>query len=240
MQKKSDDAVSPVIGVMLMLVITIVIAGVIAAFGTGMIGNTETAPTAVLDVSISSDVQVLEDSTMGYDPTTGPDFQIKHVSGNSIDTADIEIRLSWKDTTGKTWYSVYSAEKFTAANPNGMTAPTSQGDITRKQPMYVKGPNGEPLDANGGGAYLYTHYFGTVVLEPGLKLTTSADLLPNLGSTNKNSPYMDMVFNNCKSLSESENEYGIMKYLPKGTTVQVTIIHIPSGKAIYDKGVIVE
>ena len=34
--KKKEDAVSPVIGVMLMLVVTIVIAAVVAAFASGM------------------------------------------------------------------------------------------------------------------------------------------------------------------------------------------------------------
>lgn len=34
---KTDDAVSPVVGVMLMLVITIIIAGLVAAFASGII-----------------------------------------------------------------------------------------------------------------------------------------------------------------------------------------------------------
>ena len=38
--KKSDDAVSPVLGVMLMVVVTIVIGAVIAAFATGMVADT--------------------------------------------------------------------------------------------------------------------------------------------------------------------------------------------------------
>jgi len=47
---KSEDAVSPVIGVMLMLVVTIVIAAVVAAFAGGLGADAETAPTTVLDV----------------------------------------------------------------------------------------------------------------------------------------------------------------------------------------------
>lgn len=238
---KSDDAVSPVIGVMLMLVITIVIAGVIAAFGTGMVGNTETAPTAVFDVHIYSDIQVLDDSSMDYKLTTGPDFQIKHVSGDSIDTGDLEIRLTWEDPQGKMRNSIYSADKFAAANPNGMVVTVEGGPITRTQPMYLKAPGGEALNAAGGAGetFFFTHYFGTVTLEPGQKVTASADLL-DLGEENKDSPFMDMIFNNCKPLSESGNDYGIMKYLPKGTEVQVSIIHTPSSKTIFDKEISVE
>ena len=52
--KKSnkEDAVSPVIGVMLMLVVTIVIAAVVAAFAGGLATETESAPVAVLDADV--------------------------------------------------------------------------------------------------------------------------------------------------------------------------------------------
>ena len=52
--KKSnkEDAVSPVIGVMLMLVVTIVIAAVVAAFASGMGADVEATPTAVLGVDL--------------------------------------------------------------------------------------------------------------------------------------------------------------------------------------------
>ena len=55
--KKSnkEDAVSPVIGVMLMLVVTIVIAAVVAAFAGGLGGDVESAPAAVFDVDLNKD-----------------------------------------------------------------------------------------------------------------------------------------------------------------------------------------
>ena len=49
-RKKSEDAVSPVIGVMLLLVVTIIIAAVVAVFASGVGMDTEPAPTTVLDV----------------------------------------------------------------------------------------------------------------------------------------------------------------------------------------------
>lgn len=49
--KIKEDAASPVIGVMLMLVVTVVIAAVIAGFATGMAGDsTATTPMALLEV----------------------------------------------------------------------------------------------------------------------------------------------------------------------------------------------
>ena len=47
----NDDAVSPVIGVMLMLIVTVVIAAVIAAFATGTVGDSSQTPTALLEYS---------------------------------------------------------------------------------------------------------------------------------------------------------------------------------------------
>lgn len=46
MVKKSDSAVSPVIGVMLMIVVTVIIAGVVTSFAGGMASDTNKAPTA--------------------------------------------------------------------------------------------------------------------------------------------------------------------------------------------------
>ena len=50
-ENKKEDAVSPVIGVMLMLVVTVVIAAVVVMFSTGLAGSTETTPTALFEVS---------------------------------------------------------------------------------------------------------------------------------------------------------------------------------------------
>ena len=49
-QKKSEDAVSPVIGVMLLLVVTIIIAAVVAVFASGVGTDAEPAPATVLNV----------------------------------------------------------------------------------------------------------------------------------------------------------------------------------------------
>ncbi|MBQ4134981.1 MAG: type IV pilin N-terminal domain-containing protein [Methanocorpusculum sp.] len=226
-QKKSDDAVSPVIGVMLMLVITIVIAAVITMFATGLVTDTEPAPVAVLDVEILSAVDVLGDAM--YDSFAGPDFRITHISGDPIDTANIEIRLSWTDQNGKYWYSTYSADKF-SENPGSVTGDGG----TRSQPMYVK------MKTTGSSGL--DHYFGDVILTPGLKLTATTDYLNRDAEINVGSQFMDAIF--CSSgevkTIDSETDPGIMKYLPQGTAVNVMILHTPSDKAIYDKVVYVK
>ena len=54
-QKKFEDAVSPVIGVMLLLVVTIVIAAVVAVFAGGVGVDVEPMPTTVLEIDGLSD-----------------------------------------------------------------------------------------------------------------------------------------------------------------------------------------
>lgn len=54
-QRKSEDAVSPVIGVMLLLVVTIVIAAVVAAFSGGLGTDIETKPVTAVDIVDVSD-----------------------------------------------------------------------------------------------------------------------------------------------------------------------------------------
>lgn len=310
-QKKSDDAVSPVIGVMLIIVVTVVIAAVVTAFATGVVEETEPAPVAVLDVQIINQAQTLND-------LVGPEFFITHISGDPVDTADIEIHSSWSCGVADCAYggvhtSAYSAEGMKKKHPNGVQAPTG----TPKQAMYVKTYKDGTL----------THLFGDITLTPGLKLMAFSDILVR-NAYNPESPMMDVIFNNYDVMTEStqkaekicktepyfeghtDNSYdpncpyctgygyspggwgcyisafvsdplpegycakcaysgkihpasecspemkctcaestgkfvttytpGIMQHLQPGTAVDIMIVHIPSGKAIYDKTVIVQ
>ena len=301
--KKSDDAISPVIGIMLMLVVTVVIAAAVAIFATGVVGETEAAPVAVLDVKILSSVEALEGMN-------GPELFITHLSGEAVDTKDIELRFSWTDDTcGKSHYSTYSAD--------GFEKEVGTGYAGRSQALYVKSTMKHDRTEYGSGNL--NHYFGDVVLTPGLKLTATSEFLP--GHNNVGSPFMDYVFDNYRSTSstselvpgktvcipENNGKHGtltackkgrctfcktmnsngvtstdemknycekcvpqgkihlltecelgkgcacedtemvggnyvggIMNHLQKGTEVDVMIIHIPSGKAIYDNTVIVQ
>ena len=251
--KKSDDAVSPVIGVMLMLVVTVVIGAAVTIFATGVVGETEAAPVAVLDVKIYTNYPALYYA--GKPNLFGPDLHITHVSGDNVDTKDIELRFSWthKDGSGKdcSHYSAYSAEGMTeyiSSNPGGdWISPANFGEAAgidsngggnRYQALYVK-------MSGGRGTWGLDHYFGEVTLTPGMKLTASADMLSSTlsGTTiNTGSQFMDAIFNNYKMTASHGTPCtgGIMNHLPAGTAVDVMIVHLPSDKAIYDKTVIVE
>ena len=316
-QKKSDDAVSPVIGVMLMIVIVVIIAAVVTAFATGMMSETEAAPVAMLEVEILNSEEALQG-------LYGPELFITHRSGDAVDTKDIELQFSWVcgvagcESHG-VHSSTYSADGF---KNSGVYLNSNLGK--RQQALYVKSTM--PVERNEYGSTTLNHYFGDVVLTPGLKLTASSDLLE--GYENTGSQFMDVIFNNydittsaatkgkvaqpsshpadkcsretCDSIGDDMQCYsgpysplspeerenvcyecdgmgglddrwyhlksecgnaelgldfanclcmrevdipgtsGIMEHLPAGTSVDVMIIHTPSGKAIYDKTVIVE
>ena len=225
--KKSDDAISPVIGVMLMLVITVVIAAVITVFATGTVADTEIAPTAVLDVEIYGYNPALFDN--GVEVVGAPDFHITHIAGDAVDTKDIEIRLSWENN-GKTYFSKYSADSF-AANPGSV----NPGMGNREQPMYVKTKVTGDMRTDYGSSNL-DYYFGDVVLKSGMKLTATADFVSGTSTRNK---CMDVIFNNGET-DRLDSTYGIIKDMPEGTAVEVMILHIPSNKAIFDKVVYVK
>ena len=310
--KKTDDAISPVIGVMLMVVITVVIAAVITAFATGVVGETEVAPVAVLDVEIHS-------STDSLPSLNGPELFITHRSGDAVDTGNIELRFSWTCDDGCSHHSTYSAKGCAKEHPNGISSLNGM----RSQALYLKSTMA--VQSNEYGSTNLNHYFGDVTLTPGLKLTATSDTLPYT-AYNTGSQFMDIIFDNYQITSTGESvslgynpagpgshddntcdkcaflgagncgralfisyventlggnpdEYcyncyvkgqedttihpisecnengghdceciqtaeikagGIMEHLEPGTEVDVMIVHMPSGKAIYDKTVIVQ
>lgn len=220
-QKKSDDAVSPVIGVMLMVVITVVIAGVIAAFGTGMVGNTEPAPSAMLEVEIINFDKMMDGGN--YPNLMAPDFRITHLSGDPIDTGDIELRFSWTDSNKVKHSSTYSATSVEGV------------DV-----MYLEVPG--VIAVNAGGTNLEGVPFGEAELKTGYTVKTVSKALGNVadGDTQHHkSKYMDYIFNNGQE-NPAGTTNGVMDWLEKGTKVDVTILHIPSNTIIYDKAVIVK
>lgn len=77
---KSEEAVSPVIGVILMVAITVILAAVIAAFVFNMGGSQEKAPTTSLSVSSNPDTQAA-------------DMKISHKGGDTLKGGDWKLSI---------------------------------------------------------------------------------------------------------------------------------------------------
>lgn len=83
--RENEEAVSPVIGVILMVAITVILAAVIAAFVFGMTGNVETTKTVHISSKLANDNIVLTISG-GPDLSTLQGLTIT-VEGESVEDA---------------------------------------------------------------------------------------------------------------------------------------------------------
>ncbi|RDZ54925.1 type IV pilin [Haloferax sp. Atlit-6N] len=85
-----DGAVSPVIGVILMVAITVILAAVIGTFVLGLGGQTATAPQA----SFSFDYNNNSANVGGNDGVNGDVLKITHESGSQIASARLSVAIS--------------------------------------------------------------------------------------------------------------------------------------------------
>ena len=111
-KRETEWAVSPVVGVMLMLVVTIIIAAVVSGYAGGLVGGSNTkTPTLAMDVKISS-----AGAAQGFSAT---------VTGVSqpILTKDLKIVTSWSKLTSQGYFI---GGNTTAAGSN-ITAPWGFG-----------------------------------------------------------------------------------------------------------------
>lgn len=94
MFRKNEMAVSPVIGVILMVAITVILAAVIAAFVFGLGGTTEKAPTTSIVVANNPDTPQadLKIQHKGGDMLKGGDWKLSIVSATGSATAPEFIR----------------------------------------------------------------------------------------------------------------------------------------------------
>ena len=140
--KKKEDAVSPVIGVMLMLVVTIVIAAVVAAFAGGLGSDVEMAPTAALDIDVTSDGKVKIESLSGEALVT-KDISIKvtDASGNSLGTGKLYEQGTYKQLTfipGTTSIVTLENENVDAGDYVTVTVLANGKHIVAKKNVLVK------------------------------------------------------------------------------------------------------
>lgn len=250
------DAVSPVVGVMLMLVVTIIIAAVVSAFAGGLGSDQQKAP------SISVNGQIRNDGTSGgsyYDFTvTGVD--------RAVSTKDIKIVTSWSKalpngtvlkggavTTGPT----------TNETPNvhyGTTSGTGvPGDLYWGQLPLGFGPgiNGttttgmpDHKDAVGRNRYPLNQEFGNFTLTAGTIMHGSPAYYGSLTDPNKywtvggvgRFQYMERI--GAAQANDADGMQALLgrgwENLREGDTVSVSFIHTPSGKTIYNEKISVQ
>ena len=210
MNSERNDAVSPVIGVMLMLVVTIIIAAFVSAFAGNAFGNTETTPAAALDVKILSN---------GGSNPADPQYVmlIEHHSGSSIPTSDLRIISYYTppSTTGKTMQRGEVTAMTAAATVKNMKI-NGETIASVKIPYLNDIARGKPGDVGTN--------FGEYTFSPG-------DVIITGGSAGTK---VVLGFDMTTAAKRTELGFG------RGSAVDVEIIHLPSQKSLYSGRVIVQ
>jgi len=130
----SDDsrAVSPVIGVILMVAITVILAAVIGTFVLGLGDSVESAPQASFDFSVDSSDNV----------------EIRHRGGDNIDPNNVEIRVNGTEVPATT---TDGGTAFTSLNSfsAGDTVEISSGDAPATSNVDIVFTSGDRQDIIG-------------------------------------------------------------------------------------------
>ncbi|WP_048150426.1 type IV pilin N-terminal domain-containing protein [Methanolacinia paynteri] len=204
----NDFAVSPVIGVMLMLVVTIIIASFVAVFAGSAADSTTSAPSASLDVSIISN---------GGDTKDQYVMLIKHLGGDSIPSNDIQIMSYYTSPSTCTNGKEMLSGSITQGTPAISASKLSYSDQDVKIPYLNNLAVGSPGDSGTN--------FGEYTFSAGDVLSTGDDFGTAVA-----------IFGITTTSDIDDNEF--LEYgFCRGSSVEVNIIYTPSQTSIY-KGMV--
>lgn len=160
MARTHTDAVSPVVGVMLMLVVTIVIAAIVSAFAGGLQSNTQKTPNAQISAHYS------QSQGMWFE-NDGPD---------SLATASTNVYVRCSDMFGGAEQMVWAVNKSAISN---------SASILSDNTAWVKsyGSSGVQMFGVGDRAYILPPYQNRTYLQPSASASYSFDNSANLGKS---------------------------------------------------------
>jgi flagellin-like protein len=122
---KSDSAVSPVIGILLMLIVTIILAAVISAYTGGLATIQSKAPRIIIEASLAN----VTDDYSNYNESL--DFVVTSIDG-SVCSKDLKITTEWKDCCGRTYSKIVKPgeNKYPKGYDPGSAVPLDFGNYT--------------------------------------------------------------------------------------------------------------
>ena len=225
---QNHEAVSPVVGVMLMLVVTIIIAAVVSAFAGGLSATQQKAPAAAFEARISN--------SGGWGTSTF-DLLCKRTDVASP-TKDLKLVTMWTMKNGTVVQTIVTG-------PSG-TANTHFGTYTYQSPLGF-GP-GVNQTMHSGNYYQDQHY-GNYTLMAGTRMHNSAAGYSTGTGGYGVTPatryqYSAGTYNPGPGQGGVDAMMAILgpdwPQLRPGDVVQVQLIHIPSQKVIFNEKVKVE
>ncbi|WP_292366318.1 MULTISPECIES: type IV pilin N-terminal domain-containing protein [unclassified Methanoculleus] len=147
MKRQCDNAVSPVVGVMLMLVVTVIIAAVVSAFAGGLGSGSEKPQQVQLRAT--------------YSQTDG--MTIEHLGGDAIATISTNIIIRPSKTFGNAEHMRWVVNKTSITDADG--TPWLKGD----------GVTGAKAFRPGETHYILPPYHNSTFLQPGASTTYQFD-----------------------------------------------------------------
>ena len=227
-KERKEAAVSPVVGVMLMLVVTIIIAGVVAVFAGNMAGSTEAAPVISLETELVNGGNYYNSH-----------FSMKVLSvSEPIPTSDLKLTTTWYDKTNKKWVTTSTGD-----HQSTWTVTTKKG--TSEMPGSPYGYGSGIADQNSGLPNSEDQQFGNYTLIGGTVMYTYPAGQTG-GFINKDSTTGYLSGSYVGTFAEADQYDGMQSVFGKGwenlkagDTVNVKLIHTPSGSTIYEKDVVV-
>jgi FlaG/FlaF family flagellin (archaellin) len=189
----NSEAVSPVIGVMLMLVVTIIVAAAVSAFAGGFANDQKETPVAQIDVQLKTEGSY-------------PKLVFTHLGGDSLDTGDLKIITYYHDVTRSQFD--HATEVIYKHTTDGSLDPT--------------------IPANNYNAADYAAGAGSLVSNDGYPCTVSKGVPVKYWGNSTMMP--GDIYTTIDAVSL---ESVITTQSVGDEPIEVEIIHIPSGKAIF-------
>jgi flagellin-like protein len=209
---KDSKAVSPVIGVMLMLVVTVILAAAVSSTSSGLMKTTDAAPTAVFDVKVAKNVE----QEMGGYPFITSYMVIKQVTGDAIDTKNLKIV-----TTNYKAYGQQTREKLPSdSHVYGVPGVfTQEGNV----PYWNNVAYGY-FGSNGSNPLVD---FGNYTVKPGVSMTAQSSPEQELGVWNGTD------YNTNDGFGQMQDMFADWGNVSKGDFVNVKIVDLKSNKVIF-------
>lgn len=244
--RMNETAVSPVVGIMLMLVVTIIIAAVVSGFAGSLTSNEQKAPQAAIETTISNTGLYMGSQFL---------MEVKGVS-DPINTKDLKLVTKWATTckvTGDPGYTQCTeiGQKISGGNtslPNVLNTVFSSGSY------HYPAPIGFGPGVKEWSMYQYVlpeQFWGNFTITSGTRVRAypvgpftaysggaAAGGYGPVSATYKYADGSTWTSGNIDSMQAVLG--GGWENLRAGDIVTVKLIHIPSGKAVYDAQISVE
>ena len=141
-ERRKEDAVSPVIGIMLMLVVTIIIAAVITGFANDLSADTAKTPMALFEVQ---DVEMVKE---GYNVYLNS-FGLKHKGGDAVPLKYLQLTVEQLGGAGQN--GIINIMTATEGKTRGDRYMVTDQGITFAEskdayPFTIRGETGNPVN----------------------------------------------------------------------------------------------